>query len=264
MHIVRVVAVAASLSPTLACVSAEDAPRDAGTTPFHVFRVGSTNIAAIPDDEGGGTFIDTGEYGAADALEPRLLAQDLSFADFHRVVMTHTHHDHAGDVHGFRARGVAAWVHIDDEGMMNEGQNREAEVIGLEAALLASIIDPSYPGSDADIAFSEDFTLHDGALEVRHVGGHTAGSVVAILDGAVAFVGDLVRGGLLGGAIAPNQPMVHYFHEDRVGAHAALRALYDDENIVEYWPSHSGRLTREDIGTFLESLGEEDTESTTE
>lgn len=264
MHIVRVVAVAASLSLTSACLSAEDGPRDAGTTPFHVFRVGSTNIVAIVDEVNGGTFIDTGEYGAAEALEPRLAAQGLSFQDFPRAVMTHTHHDHAGDVHGFRARGVAAWVHVDDEGMLNEGQNREAEVIGLEAALLAAIIDPSYPGADADIAFSEDFTLHDGALEVRHVGGHTAGSVVAILDGAVAFVGDLVRGGFLGGAVAANQPMVHYFHEDRARAHAALRALYADENIVEYWPSHSARLTRDDMGAFLDSLSDEDTDSTSE
>lgn len=247
----RLVVSSAALILVVGCTAAADGPQVVGDTTFHVFRTGSTNIVAIIDDAGG-TLIDTSEYGSADLLAPRLAEQGLSFDDFARVVLTHTHHDHAGDVLGFRARGVPTWVHAKDVDQMKAGQNRDAEKIGLEAAVLWSVIDHSYPGSDPDIAFDADLTLHDGALEIRHVGGHTAGSVVAILDGKVAFVGDLLRGGYLGGLFAANQPMVHYFHEDRARAHAALRTLFDDEAIEQFWPAHGGLLSRDDVATFLD------------
>jgi hydroxyacylglutathione hydrolase len=252
----RFVLFAVLLHVVVGCSSANDGPQSLGDTTFHVFRVGSTNIIAIIDATGG-TLVDTSEYGSADLLAPRLLDQGLWFDDFERVVLTHAHHDHAGDVLGFRARGVPAWLHADDADMMREGQNREAEINGLEAEVLWRIIDHSFPGSDADIAFDADFTLHDGALEVRHVGGHTAGSVVAVLDGKVAFIGDLLRGGYLGGMFAANQPMEHYFHEDGKRVNEVLRSLIDDTEIEQFWPAHGGLLTRADIEAFLDDADAE-------
>ncbi|NNF58333.1 MAG: hypothetical protein HKN04_08825 [Rhodothermaceae bacterium] len=48
-----------------------------------------------------------------------------------------------------------------------------------------------------------------------------------LLDSGEAIVGDLLRGGYMGGRIAPQKPLTPYFQEDRDRAEAATRTVLD-------------------------------------
>ena len=177
---------------------------------------------------------------------------DIAVSDIERMIITHGHGDHAGDIGAVMAAGIPVWLHEGDVAMVDAGENETGEVIGVEAFLI-SLLPGDFPSASPSVTFNEGFVDEDMDLKVLHVGGHTAGSAVVVVAEEVAFVGDLIRGGNLGGAIMPRVPYIHYFHQDQARAHQALREILDDHpRLHTLWPAHGGPFTPRPSGDVLE------------
>ncbi len=225
-----------------------------GDIEVHAVRIDSTNIGVI-HRRGQAVLVDVGLEGAWEKFLPELEALKVDVDDVDRMIITHGHGDHAGDIEAVQDAGIDVWLHADDEAAVAEGQNSDTEVIGLEAAVLDLFVTGPFPPSTPKL-FAEDFVIPDLKVAVHHVGGHTAGSVVVLVDDKVAFVGDLLRGGNLGGLVAPEVPLVHYFHVDQDVSHQALRDLLDEHKDVHtIWPAHGGPFTRDQVDTWLTGIG---------
>jgi glyoxylase-like metal-dependent hydrolase (beta-lactamase superfamily II) len=247
----------ALLAPLLvACASSPPAtPEDPGTPDLEVLQIGVTNLFLFgpPGDR---VLVDTPVKGLEDDVESALADRGLSLADVGHALLTHGHHDHAGAAAALQARGLLVWAHEADRAMLRAGENEPEAIYGFEAALIDGVIDPTFPPVDPDVVLDDDDRLVGGGRGfVEHVGGHTRGSLTIVVDEKVALVGDLVRGGFLGGAVAPNAPQLHYFHADKFDAHRALRMLLARHPGVEIiWPSHGGPFTRAQLAAFVERM----------
>jgi glyoxylase-like metal-dependent hydrolase (beta-lactamase superfamily II) len=166
------------------------------------WEIGPVQIYVVEGDPL--TLIDTGvrRENARVALESALDALGVELADVRRVILTHYHTDHMGQVATLRDAGaeLEVWVHEDDaddveqfsnerEERIEEGNalfrehgvpedllRRQAERIGREIAALdplavASRVDRRLRGGDR-------VPFKDFELEVLHAPGHTPGHVV--------------------------------------------------------------------------------------
>jgi glyoxylase-like metal-dependent hydrolase (beta-lactamase superfamily II) len=196
------------------------------------WEIGPVQIYVVEGDPL--TLIDTGvrRESSRAALESALDALGAELADVRRVVLTHYHTDHMGQVATLRDAGadLELWVHEDDaddveqfsnerEERVEEGNElfrehgvpedllrRQAERIGREIAAL----DPLAVASRVDrrLRDGDRVPFKDFELRVLHAPGHTAGHVVlaepssgALLTGdhlmgnAVPFTESLFRSG---------------------------------------------------------------------
>jgi glyoxylase-like metal-dependent hydrolase (beta-lactamase superfamily II) len=184
----------------------------------------------------GPVVVDPGSASASDAerLDAALAAHGYGPADVVLVIATHAHADHAGGAARLQALGAPVLGGSADLAAFQAGHNDTLRAIGPEAAFVkaAFIREGSFP------ALTPDLLLRDApgaaSLDLRPYGvggvavrlpGHTPGSIAVLLDTGEALAGDIVRGGYMGGRLAPRRPLTHYFHADEPGARAAVRAL---------------------------------------
>jgi glyoxylase-like metal-dependent hydrolase (beta-lactamase superfamily II) len=78
--------------------------------------------------------------------------------------------------------------------------------------------------------------------------GHTPGSLVVLLDDGRAFVGDMMAGGYMGGAISPHRAGEHYFHADRARNLENIKVVLK-RPIKMFHLGHGGPVTRESVET---------------
>lgn len=221
-----------------------------------LLRIGSVNVALI-DWPGGRFLVDSGVRGSEERIVAELKGRDLDPEDFAGLLLTHAHSDHAGAAAALQERGMPVWVHEADAETLTEGTDPPAEVIGAEATVVFAAVDHTFDPVDADVAFADLLELPEIGAVVEVAGGHTPGSITIVIDEKVALVGDLLRGGLLGGALFADDPEVHYFHEDKDAAHQALRDLLERHPDVEtIWAAHGGPFPREIVEEFLDALPE--------
>jgi glyoxylase-like metal-dependent hydrolase (beta-lactamase superfamily II) len=167
------------------------------------------------------TLIDTGVHraNARAALESALDALGVEPADVRRVLLTHYHTDHMGQVATLREAGadLELWVHEDDaddvEQFSSEREERidesnalfrehgvPAELLARQAARIRGEI-----GSEPPLAVAtrverrmrqgERVSFKDFELEVLHAPGHTAGHVVlSEASSGVLLTGDHLMG----------------------------------------------------------------------
>lgn len=225
------------------------------------------------------TLIDTGVHreNSRAALERAFEELGLDLADVRRVVLTHYHTDHMGQVATLREAGaeLEVWVHEDDaddvEHFSSEREERidtsnelfrehgvpadllarQAERIGREIAAMPPLA----------IATRVDRRLRDGdrvafkdfELEVLHAPGHTAGHVV-LADGesGTLLTGDHLMGNAvpftesfyLGGLPDPADPIARRPRfRGLPGYLASLRRLRGG-SFRTILPAHGGILDR--------------------
>ncbi len=83
--------------------------------------------------------------------------------------------------------------------------------------------------------------------------GHTSGSVAVLLDDGRAFVGDMLAGGYLGGALHPTQPSEHYFHGSSARNNLSLAVLLK-LGARSFFIGHGGPLAREGVERITQAL----------
>lgn len=218
---------------------------------------GNVTLLRSPDGE---MLVDLSVEGSLPGIEDFLAEDGLVLEDIDLVVLTHGHQDHAGAAAEL-LEAVPEMPVLAGEGdveMLAAGEVPEVNPTGVEATLLSFVLNFSFPPVEPTRVLEgrDDLSLAPFGFPtavVRPTGGHTAGSLAVLLPG-VGVVGDLIRGGALGGSIAPNLPEVHYFHEDLDAAHHHLSDLLTDDEyrVRTVFPGHGGPLKAEEVLRVIE------------
>ena len=154
--------------------------------------------------------VDTGSAADFPKLEKALAREKLQFNDLVAIIHTHGHSDHAGCSARLQEEDkIPLVLHQADAPLVASGRNGKLTPTGFLGRVAKPFVDRPFPSFQPDIILKDMSELK--ALQFPgyglHTPGHSEGSISLILDSG-AIVGDIVRGGLLGGAA------YHFFIED--------------------------------------------------
>jgi hydroxyacylglutathione hydrolase len=161
--------------------------------------------------------VDAGSPGDEAPILAALVAAGRSLRDLAAIVVTHAHCDHAGAAAALRAAtGAPVLLGAGDVAMAAAGRNLPLVPTGLEARLVRPFVPQEFPAlvPDEVVVDSLDLARFGVAGTMRPLGGHTRGSAIVKLASGDALVGDLLRGGRLGGRWRATEPMTHYYEEE--------------------------------------------------
>jgi glyoxylase-like metal-dependent hydrolase (beta-lactamase superfamily II) len=216
-------------------------------------RVGTANVFVVKSDPL--VLIDTGDKKDLVALLDGLKTEGISVAQIKTIVLTHGHADHSGSAAELRRRSGAILVAgAADSVMTKAGHNDDIKPTNFMAKVLKRFaIDPSYEPFEADLKVGAPIDLKRFGIAGKMVQmpGHTPGSLVLILDDGRAFVGDMMLGGWMGGAVFANRAGEHYFQDDLVRNHANIAELLKLP-IHTFYLGHGGPVSRASV---LEGFG---------
>ena len=193
--------------------------------------------------------VDPGSPVEADfeRLADALAQHELAWTDGSLIAVTHGHGDHAGGAARVAdASGAEILAGAADLDRLRAGDGGELVTMGLEARMVRPFVPKTFPPVDPALALSA--APGPSSLDLRPYGidatalmapGHTEGSLVVRLASGEAIVGDLFRGGILGGRIDPGTPHRHYFHDDPERAEAAVGALLR-AGVTRFYLGHGG------------------------
>lgn len=143
-------------------------------------------------DRGEAVLVDPGEE--ADLFLARLRSERL---ELQGIWLTHAHLDHVLGVRPVVERsGVPVWLHPDDRPLYDRMPDQAAAMLGVDL--------PAPPPPDRTLAAGDLVRVGDCEFEVRHVPGHSPGSVAFVghgvtISGDVLFAGSVGRIDLPGG-----------------------------------------------------------------
>jgi len=106
------------------------------------------------------------------------------------IWLTHAHLDHVAGIPEVRvASDVPIWLHPDDRRLYEHAPDQARMLLGMEFPVL--------PAPDRIIVPGDPMRVGTCEFEVRHVPGHSPGSVAFLADG-IAIVGDVLFAGSVG------------------------------------------------------------------
>lgn len=159
----------------------------------------STKLARsyLIESEAGLYLVDTGAPGSERAV--LRLMRKLGRDDLRLIYITHAHLDHYGSAAALRRiTGAPIAVHRADAAAMARGETRLGEIRGwgrlmvVVKRLLETIM--KLEGARPDILLDDGDRLDEWGLDAKvvHIPGHTHGSSCLLVEGRLAFVGDLL------------------------------------------------------------------------
>jgi len=193
--------------------------------------------------------VDAGGPKEADKILAAVKKAGVNPKDIALIIHTHGHFDHAGSTAELKHRlGVPVVVHDKDAYMLREGRNGEIKPRNLEAQIVKGIVPNSFETCEPDILIEEEMTLTDYGIngKVLFTPGHTKGSISILCENTEAIIGDVMMGGVIGGALFGTRPNYHYFIDDRNDLRASIK------KIISWKPSklyvgHGGPLNYNDV-----------------
>jgi hydroxyacylglutathione hydrolase len=201
--------------------------------------------------------VDTGAPNNAKSLLKRLKRLGINPKDIALILLTHAHSDHAGSAKALREYTDApVAVHEDDVVMLQRGQNGVMLPVGMEAQFSQPFVDRPFPGMEPDIIISSGHELSHFHLPARilHTPGHSPGSISLVFENGDAIVGDILRGGMMGGMFRSQMPTYPYFLYDmahKAILHASIRRVLD-AGAKRLFVGHGGPLYQQDVETWLD------------
>lgn len=135
------------------------------------------NSFAFEEADGALTLVDAGARGATRRLVDHLDALGKRPEQVRRILLTHAHFDHVGDVRRLRDRtGGNTCIHEEDAEFMRSGKAPPLDR-SLRLARIASLVPSAgIGGGPVDETFADNDLLDvAGGLRVLHTPGHTPG-----------------------------------------------------------------------------------------
>lgn len=190
-----------------------------------------------------------GRHDAAD-LDAGLKAHGLTMKDIRLVVLTHGHSDHAGLAARLQKEGAAqVALGKGDVPMARAGHHGTLQPTSFTGRVLDWVaIDPAFPPFAPDIVVERELDLKPWGVDGKAMAmpGHTPGSLVVLLSGRRAIVGDMVLGGYLGGRVSPQVAGMHYFQADVVRNHSNIRQLLRP-GVTTFYLGHGGPVSSDSV-----------------
>ena len=170
--------------------------------------------------------IDTGSPGEGKKILNFLRKHGLQLSDIALILHTHGHSDHCGSTRELLHQcKIPTALHPGDLPMATSGKNGPISTTTLFSKILVPLVDKPY---------------------MPYTPGHSKGSVSIEFDNGEMVIGDILMGGMLGGAIFPGRPGYHYFIEDRTEVHRSIERVLD-RPVQRYWVGHGGPLKANDV-----------------
>jgi hydroxyacylglutathione hydrolase len=213
---------------------------------------GFVNVWALRGS-GGVALIDAHYPGHEDRILRRLEHRGIDADDVTVVVVTHAHSDHLGSAAALAvALDVPVWIGAADTAVAASGHHPEGNVpaTGSRGRLLSFMAKPTFPPVTVGVVgVAGEQSLAPLGIDARvwTVGGHTPGSLVVETADRALFVGDLLRSSLT----AHRDPELHLFHDDPLGAHAALATVVTP-GVAAVYPGHGGPMPTPRVARWLE------------
>jgi glyoxylase-like metal-dependent hydrolase (beta-lactamase superfamily II) len=187
-------------------------------------KLGTVNCFVIDGGKEGLTLVDTGYPGSADKILAAIQTAALPH-DVRRIILTHSHPDHAGSVAELVARTNAeVWMHAEDAALAERGiGGRLPHVLspGLANWIIYQLLirrsANAVPAFKADrlLEDGEEIDLH-GGITVVYTPGHSLGHICLLLRSESL----LIAGDLCANAMGPGLSVVY---EDRKQGVASIR-----------------------------------------
>jgi glyoxylase-like metal-dependent hydrolase (beta-lactamase superfamily II) len=200
--------------------------------------------------------VDTGAPGGAGRIQKALAQRGVQAKELALILLTHGHFDHAGSAKALRdALGVPIAVHQGDAAMVEQGDNGPLVPLGLEANLMAPMAGSPWPGFKPDVLLDDQSDLSAYGLDARllHTPGHSPGSISLLFPNGDAIIGDILRGGWLGGVIAPARPARPYFLPELAQVSTLRQSIQRvlDAGARRLYVGHGGPLDAEAVRRWL-------------
>lgn len=198
--------------------------------------------------------VDTGAPGEGLKILRTLARIGIEPKNFSLILHTHAHFDHAGST--LQLKGwidVPTAIHEADAAMLARGQMNPLTALGLESKLLKLMLSGmAFPAVKADIVIKDEISLKDFGVDgkITFTPGHTTGSLSILLNNGDAIVGDLMRGGDLGGALFPSQPRYHYYADDLEQMRASIQKIMALKP-KRLYVGHGGPLDAQSVKTYF-------------
>lgn len=211
-------------------------------------RLPASNVYLIRG-HAGTIMVDSGTEAAIPRLRRALSRLGVDPRTLRAVLLTHGHADHAGGARQFVGPDVPVLVGAADAPILRAGHNFILTPTSIAARIAQPFVDRPFTPYEPDVLIEDVLDLQPYGVRALAVpvGGHTAGSValVGTTPGMPAVIGDLVRGGTIGGLLAPGRmgrPHTHFYSDDTSRDVRALHALITDHQPERLYPGHGGVL----------------------
>lgn len=217
-------------------------------------NVGAANVYVIEENDRR-LMIDAGNPGDEHKYEAQMRAAGIDPESIDYAIITHGHIDHAGTAAAFQSQhGIKIIGGAGDKPMIAAGGNADVCPTSMTARLIMMALEGArYPIFELDHALemngeTVDLTEFGITGKVLPHPGHTPGSVV-VLIGRHAFVGDLIRGGI----VANQTPTTHFFMCNLEENRQRIREILAFDGIEQWHPGHFGPFPTTAVHDYLAS-----------
>lgn len=218
--------------------------------------VGLSANAFLVESPRGRVLVDSGTEGSSAKLLSALVRLGVERAgDLDLLVVTHAHPDHAGGAKAVReAFGPFVAVHPGDLAWLESGQPDPPPIHEPEGHVADLLVDreADFPAVRADILLGDgqDLSSFGVPARVRHLPGHTRGTVAVVLEGGDAFMGDILRAEDDARHESDNAARTHPFGHDPQADRENVRALLAD-GVERFFVGHGGATDADQVREWL-------------